>query len=230
MFGINVKIYFSCLRQRTLFIFIFFQLFFNTPILAQVRLPGEIFPPDKLFVLEEPRDWQDTNEIMDRLQIKAGDIVADIGAGSGYFTIPLAKRVGDKGMVFAEDIQIEMVNYVSKKVEELEVDNVRVVFGNPDDPSLLDNFFNIVFLANTYHELEKPFLMLENIRKDLRYYGRLAIIDWDPTQKAPFGPQKKDKVTDHIVIKEVQSVGFELIEKHNFMPYHYFLVFKKSNN
>ncbi len=230
MFGINVKNYFSCLRERTLFIFIFFQLFFNTPILAQVRLPGELFPPDKLFVLEEPRDWQDTNEIMDRLQIKAGDIVADIGAGSGYFTIPLAERVGSKGMVFAEDIQIEMVNYVSKKIDGLEIDNVRVVFGKPDDPSLLDNFFNIVFLANTYHELEKPFMMLKNIRKDLRYYGRLAIIDWDPTKKAPFGPQKKDKVPDHIVIKEVERVGFELIEKHNFMPYHYFLVFRRNKS
>ncbi len=219
---------FQKLKQKTLPILILLQIFFHTPLVAQTRLPGKIFPPDKLFVLEEPRNWQDTKEIMDRLHIKAGDIVADIGAGSGYFTIPLAGRVGGKGMVFAEDIQIEMINYITKKIETLELNNVRVIFGKPDDPSLLDNFFNIVFLANTYHELEKPFMMLKNIRKDLRYYGRLAIIDWDPTKKSPFGPQKKDKVPDHIVIKEVESVGFELIEKHNFMPYHYFLVFKKS--
>jgi ubiquinone/menaquinone biosynthesis C-methylase UbiE len=193
-----------------------------------VRLPGKIFPPDKLFVLEEPRNWQDTKEIMERLHIKTGDIVADIGAGSGYFTIPLAKRVGDMGMVFAEDIQIEMVNYITKKIEALEMNNVRVIFGKPDDPSLLDNFFNIVFLANTYHEMEKPFLMLKNINKDLRYYGRLAIIDWDPTKKPPFGPLTEDKVPEDTVIKEVESVGFDLIEKHNFMPYHYFLVFKKK--
>jgi ubiquinone/menaquinone biosynthesis C-methylase UbiE len=230
MFDINLKICSSFLRHKTLFIFIFLQLFFHAPILAQVRFPAEIFPPDKLFVLEEPRDWQDTNEIMDRLHIKEGDIVADIGAGSGYFTIPLAKRVGGNGMVFAEDIQIEMVNYVSKKVEELEMKNIRVIFGKPDDPSLLDNFFNLAFLANTYHELEKPFLMLKNIRKDLRYYGRLAIIDWDPSKKSPFGPQIEDKVPEDTVIKEVESVGFDLIEKHNFMPYHYFLVFKKSNS
>ncbi len=230
MFSINLNNYFSCLKQKTLLIFIFFQFFFHTPIVAQVRFPGEIFPPDKLFVLEELRDWQDTNEIMDRLHIKTGDIVADIGAGSGYFTIPLAKRVGDKGMVFAEDIQIEMVNYVSKKVDGLEMKNVRVIFGKPDDPSLLDNFFNLVFLANTYHELQKPFLMLKNIRKDLRYYGRLAIIDWNPTKKTPFGPPIEHKVPEDTVVKEVESVGFELIEKHNFMPYHYFLVFKKSNS
>ncbi len=228
MFGINIKFYFSCLKQTTLLVLILLQLFFHTPLVAQTRLPGKIFPPDKLFVLEEPRDWQDTNEIMDRLNIKTGDIVADIGVGSGYFTIPLAKRVGNNGMVFAEDIQIEMINYVSKKVEGLEMKNVRVIFGKPDDPSLLDNFFNLVFLANTYHELEKPFSMLKNISKDLRYYGRLAVIDWDPSKKPPFGPLKEDKVPEHIVIKEVESVGFDLIEKHNFMPYHYFLVFKKK--
>ncbi len=131
-------------------------------------------------------------------------------------------------MVFAEDIQIEMVNYITKKIEALEMNNVRVIFGKPDDPSLLDNFFNIVFLANTYHEMEKPFLMLKNIIKDLRYYGRLAIIDWDPTKKPPFGPPIEWKVPEYTVIKEVESVGFDLIEKHNFMPYHYFLVFKKK--
>ncbi len=221
---------FSYLRQKTLLIFIICQLSIQTSLVAQVRLPGKLFPPDKLFVLEEPRDWQDTKEIMDRLHIKTGDIIADIGAGSGYFTIPLATRVGSKGMVFAEDIQIEMINYITRKIEGLKMNNVRVIFGKPDDPSLLDNFFNLAFLANTYHELQKPFLMLNNIRKDLRYYGRLAIIDWDPAKKSPFGPLTEDKVPEGTVIKEVESAGFNLIEKHNFMPYHYFLVFKKSNS
>ena len=214
-------------------ILIFLALFlplFSTYISAQVRSPGELFPPDKIFLLEEPRDWQDTEEIMARLHLGAGDIVADIGAGSGYFTLPLASRVGDKGLVFAEDIQIEMINYISRKVEKLDLKNVRVIFGKPEDPSLLDNFFNLVFLANTYHELEKPFLMLENIKKDLRYSGRLAIIDWDPAKRSPFGPPIEEKVPENTVINELERAGFELIEKHNFMPYHYFLVFRKKNH
>ncbi len=213
-------------------ILIFLALFlplFSTYISAQVRSPGELFPPDKIFLLEEPRDWQDTEEIMARLHLGAGDIVADIGAGSGYFTLPLASRVGDKGLVFAEDIQIEMINYISRKVEKLDLKNVRVIFGKPEDPSLLDNFFNLVFLANTYHELEKPFLMLENIKKDLRYSGRLAIIDWDPAKRSPFGPPIEEKVPENTVINELERAGFELIEKHNFMPYHYFLVFRKKS-
>jgi arsenite methyltransferase len=70
---------------------------------------------------------------------------------------------------------------------------------------------------------------LENIKKDLRYSGRLAIIDWDPAKQSPFGPPIDVKVPENTIIKEVERVGFELIEKHNFMPYHYFLVFKKKS-
>ena len=226
--GLKVKSMTKCLCQYTLLILIPSLPFFVKPLSAFERHHGTLFPPDKIFLLEEPRDWQDTEEILDRLRINPGDKIADIGAGSGYFTIPLALRVGDKGIVFAEEIQIEMVNYISKKVEKLGLNNIRVVFGKVEDPSLLDNFFNLVFLANTYHELEKPLLMLENIRKDLKYNGRLAIIDWDPAIKPPFGPPMDMKVSKNTVIKEVERIGFDLIEKHNFMPYHYFLVFKKK--
>ena len=225
----KVKNIMPYLRQNPLLILILFIPFYSTILSAQERRSGRLFPPDKIFLLEEPRDdWQNTEEIMERLRINTGDIVADIGAGSGYFTIPLASRVGDKGMVFAEEIQIEMVNYISKKVERLGLNNVRVVFGKAEDPSLLDDFFNLVFLTNTYHELEKPLLMLENIRKDLRYNGRLVIIDWDPAIKSPFGPPIDMRVSESTVIKNVERIGFDLIEKHRFMPYHYFLVFRKK--
>ena len=223
-----VKNILPLLMQKALLFLAFSLPLFSTHISAQERLPGELFPPDKIFLLEEPRDWQDTEAILDRLHLEAGDVVADIGAGSGYFTAPLASRVGNKGLVFAEDIQIEMINYISEKVDALELSNVKVIFGKTEDPSLLDNFFDLVFIANTYHELEKPFLMLENIKKDLRYYGKLAIIDWDPTKQAPFGPLIEDKVPENIVIREVERAGFELIDKHQFLPYHYFLIFRKK--
>jgi hypothetical protein len=110
-----VKNKFPCSMHKVLLFLAIFLPFISSHLSAQERLPGDLFPPDKIFLLEEPRDWQYTEEIMERLHLKTGDIVADIGAGSGYFTIPLASRVGEKGMVFAEDIQIEMINYLSKK-------------------------------------------------------------------------------------------------------------------
>ena len=225
-----VKNRLPCLTQRVLLFLALFLPLFSSHLSARESPPENLFPPDKIFLLEEPRDWQNTEEIMEKLHLKTGDIVADIGAGSGYFTIPLASRVGEEGLVFAEDIQIEMINYISKKVEALKLKNVRVIFGKTEDPSLLDNFFDLAFLANTYHELEMPYKLLENIRKDLRYFGRLAIIDWDPAKKASFGPPIEEKIPEDTVIKEIERTGFELIEKHNFMPYHYFLIFKKKNN
>ena len=84
------------LSQKAFYTFVLFISFSSTLLFSQERLPGMLFPPDKIFLLEEPRDWQDTVEIMERLHLKAGDIVADIGAGSGYFTIPFSSKVGRK--------------------------------------------------------------------------------------------------------------------------------------
>ena len=198
----------------------------STLLSAQERRPGKLFPPEKIYILEEPREWQEIDEIMYRMRIRAGDVVADIGAGSGYFTIPLARRVGGEGLVYAEDIQKGMVDYISKKVEKLEMKNIRIILGKIEDPTLPDNSLNHAFIANTYHEVEKPILLLENIKKDLRSDGRLVIIDWDPEKESPFGPPKEERVPIDTVIKEAEDVGFNFLEKHDFMPYHYFLIFK----
>ncbi|ODS34674.1 MAG: putative methyltransferase [Candidatus Scalindua rubra] len=206
----------------------FVILLFTYTTTAEERKAGRLFPPEKIHILEEHREWQDTEEIMARLKINIGDVVADIGAGSGYFTIPLARRVGTEGLVYAEDIQKGMVDFISKKVEKLEMKNIRTVLGIIEDPTLPDNSLNIAFVANTYHELERPLLLLENIKNDLRLNGKLVIIDWDPAKKSPFGPPKEVRVPEDIVIKEVQEIGLYLLEKHNFMPYHYFLIFKKK--
>ncbi len=198
-----------------------------TSLSAQERQPGRLFPPEKIDILERPREWQDADEIMYRMRIRKGDVVADIGAGSGYFTIPLAVKVGAEGGVYAEDIQKEMTDYISKKVKKLRLKNIRVILGKVEDPLLPDNSLNHAFIANTYHSLAKPILLLNNLKKDLRSHGKLVIIDWDPTKTPLFGPPKEVKVPVDTVIKEVEGVGFKFIEKHDYMPYHYFLIFKR---
>ncbi len=197
-----------------------------TPLSAQVRRPGRLFPPEKLDILERPREWQDIDEIIYRMRIRKGDVVADIGAGSGYFTIPLARKVGTEGRVYAEDIQKEMIDYISQKVEKLQLKNIRIILGKVEDPLIPNNSLNHAFIANTYHELAMPFLLLKNLKKDLRSHGKLTIIDWDPTKYPFFGPPKEEKIPVDTVIKEAEQAGFRLLEKHDFMPYHYFLIFK----
>jgi ubiquinone/menaquinone biosynthesis C-methylase UbiE len=213
--------------QKGLVILILLLASFCPPLSAQERRPGRLFPPERMQVLEEPRQWQDAEEVMDKLGLKRGDVVADIGAGTGYFTLPMANRVGAKGLVYAEDVQQAMVDYLSKKIDTLELGNIKVVLGKAEDPSLPENSLDLALLANTYHEVEKPLPLLENIEKDLKAGGRLVIIDWDPEKESPIGPPKSERVPRDTVIKEVEERGFTLLESHNFMPYHYFLVFKK---
>jgi len=203
-------------------------LSFCLSLLAQDKRPGPLFPPEKLHILEKPREWQDIDKIMYNMRIRSGDVVADIGAGSGYFTVPFAKKTGNEGLVYAEDIQKEMINYISQKVAKLQIKNIKTILGNVEDPAIPDNSLNFAFIANTYHELEKPLLLLKNVRKDLRSHGKLVIIDWDPKKDAPFGPPKEVKIPEETVIKEAEETGFYFIEKHDFMPYHYFLIFKKK--
>ncbi len=218
----------STSKYKSKFILILFLVLYSlcTPLSAQKIRPGRLFPPEKLHILEQPREWQDIDEIMYRMRLRTGDAVADIGAGSGYFTIPFARKVGTEGLVYAEDIQQEMLDYISKKVDELEIKNIRIVLGKVDDPLIPNNSIDHAFIANTYHELARPLLLLKNLKNDLRSDGKLVIIDWDPTKECPFGPPLEEKVPEDIVIKEAEDSSFNFLEKHDYMPYHYFLIFK----
>ena len=218
----------STAKYKTNFILILVLVLSSlcTPLSAQEKRPWKLFPPEKIDILERPREWQDIDEIMYRMRIRKGDVVADIGAGSGYFTIPLARKVGAEGRVYAEDIQKEMTDYISQKVKKLQLKNIRIILGRVENPLIPNNSLNHAFIANTYHELERPLLLLNNIRKDLRSHGKLTIIDWDPTKSVTFGPPIEAKVPVDTVIKEAEQAGFRLMEKHDFMPYHYFLIFK----
>ncbi len=213
---------------KFLIILISLWLSFCLPLLAQDKRPARLFPLEKLQILEKPREWQDIYKIMYNMRIRSGDVVADIGAGSGFFTVPLAKKVGNEGFVYAEDIQKGMVDYISQKVAKLKMKNIRTILGKVEDPAIPNNSLDFAFIANTYHELEKPLLLLKNVRKDLRPHGKLVIIDWDPKKDAPFGPPKEVKIPEETAIKEAEKTGFYFIEKHDFMPYHYFLIFKKK--
>jgi SAM-dependent methyltransferase len=219
----------STAKYKTKFILILILALSSlcTSLSAQEREPGRLFPPEKIYILERPRKWQDIDEIMYRMRIRKGDVVADIGAGSGYFTIPLAGKVGAEGRVYAEDIQKEMTDYISQKVKKLRLRNIRVILGKVEDPLIPNNSLNHAFIANTYHALANPILLLENLKNDLRSHGKLVIIDWDPTKDPLFGPPKEVKVPVDTVIKEAEGVGFKFLEKHDYMPYHYFLIFKR---
>jgi len=133
---------------------------------------------------EEERDrLNEAGEVMNRAGIKPGMTVADIGAGEGYYTIRLSRRVGKDGRVLAEDIIPEVRDALAQRVSRERLDNVSVRLGEPADPKLPDNSFDRVLMVHMYHEIESPYEFLWRMRPSLRADGRVVVVDSNrPTQ------------------------------------------------
>ncbi len=157
--------------------------------------------------LEKTRDqWQKPNEIFQALGVQPGWTVADIGAGSGYFTFLLSKRVGQSGQVLAVDTNPTAITYLKQKIAEQRLRNVLTVLSNEKDPLLLSQTLDLALVVETYHEFRFPIQMLAGIRGALKRGGLLCIID------SPRSPQEKKEhaIPKEVVIEEVQANGFIL--------------------
>ncbi len=205
---------------------------------AAQSTPGQasrhaLFPPKDLGLLESPdRDiWQKPEQVMDALGIADGSKVADIGAGSGYFTIRLARRVGPNGIVWAEDVQPAMLEAIKRRVAKdvaRDIRNVVAVNGTSSDPMLPENSVDAVLILDTYQEIVQdgnPLLFLQNVRKALRPGGRVGMIDYkkDGGGPGPDGP-RPDPDT---VIAVAEQAGLRLMKRETFLPFQFFLVFVK---
>ncbi len=160
--------------------------------------------------------------VMDIVGIKPGTTVADIGAGSGWFTVRAAKRAGPTGMVYAEDINPEYVAHIDRRVKNEGLQNVRTILGKEDDPLLPASSVDSVLLLKVYHEIAQPVRLLQNLRNSLKPGARVGIID------------RNGKGDDHgidrkVVIEEAAQAGYELAEQYDFVKrdrVDYFLVFR----
>jgi ubiquinone/menaquinone biosynthesis C-methylase UbiE len=189
---------------------------------------GRLFPPQDLGLLEGPdRDeWQRPGQIMDALGIAEGSVVADIGAGGGWFTIRLARRVGPNGVVYAEDIQRQMLEATSRRVTREGLRNVRTVLGTSEDPALPAGSLDAVLLVDTYHELENPVALLRNIAKSLKPAGRVGVVDFKKDGLGP-GPAIEDRPSQDAIVRDAQSAGLTLVRREASLPYQFFLIFSR---
>lgn len=177
-----------------------------------------------LAIFEEPdRDEKlQVNRVMDLLGIKAGSHVADIGAGSGWFTVRCARRIGSSGVVYAVEINRAYVQHIKKRAVKEKLPNIRTILGKTDDPLLPKESIDAVLLLKTYHEIAKPIPFLRKVRDAMRPDVRLGIID------------RKGVGTDHgldadVVIKEAAAAGFKLVAQYDFVKsddVDYFLIFE----
>ena len=191
---------------------------------------GRLFPPENLPELEGPdRDvWQRPDQIMDALNIAEGSVVADLGAGSGWFTIRLARRVGPNGRVYAVDIQPQMIEVINRRVprENLNYNNVITRLGTADDPDLPVGEIDAVLIVDAYHEMERPVAQLRNAARALKPDGRLGIVEFTMAGGGP-GPPMEERVDPERVIREASEAGLRLVDQPKFPRYQYMLVFAK---
>jgi len=186
---------------------------------------GRLFPPQELGQLEGPdRDeWQQPERVMDALSIADGSHVADLGAGGGWFTIRLARRVGPNGRVYAEDVQQPMIDAVDRRVKREGFRNVETILGGFTDPRLPVGAVQAALLVGVYGQIREPVVFLANVRRGLKPAGRLGIVDFKP---GGFGPGPDDnRVSPDTIIRDAGQAGLRLVSHERFLRYQYLLVF-----
>ncbi|HZA53384.1 MAG TPA: class I SAM-dependent methyltransferase [Candidatus Udaeobacter sp.] len=183
-------------------------------------------PKSYIGALEDPkRDaYQKPREVLTALGLKSGEIIADIGAGSGYFTFRLAQPVGDKGRIYAVDVSPDMILHINRRVRELKATNVVSILADPDDPLLLDASIDRFFFSDSWHHIEAQTKYLSLVKRMLKPGGEVVMIDFHK-KDLPVGPPLQMKIAREDVIRQMETNGFRLAKEHTFLPYQYFLVF-----
>jgi len=183
-------------------------------------------PKAYIGALEDPkRDaYQKPHEVIHALGLKPGEVIADIGAGSGYFTFHLARHVGEKGKVYAVDISPDMILHINRRIREAKATNVVSVLAEPADPLLPDQSVNRFFICDVWHHVENQTKYLSLMKKMLKPGGEIVMIDFHK-KELPFGPPLQMKIAREDLIRQMASNGFRLTKEHTFLPYQYFLVF-----
>jgi len=177
--------------------------------------------------LERPGRERDerTDLLVAALPVEADDAVADIGAGTGYFSFRVAERVPD-GVVYAVDIQQEMLDEIERRKRERGVDNIDTLLGRVDDPGLGEQSSDLIFIVDAYHEFSHPREMGEAMYKALRPGGRLIVVE-DRAESNPSSSGKLHNMTEAQARKEITALGFSWLRTESFLPQQHFLVFQK---
>jgi cyclopropane fatty-acyl-phospholipid synthase-like methyltransferase len=164
------------------------------------------------------------NRVMDLLGIEPGKSVADIGAGSGWFTVRAAHRLADSQTVYAVDINPKAIQYIEERGKKEQLRNIKTILSTPDDPQLPAESVDAVMLLKTYHEVAHPVTLLSNLRASLRPGARIGIIDRN-------GNGENHGVNKDVVIREAADAGYELVDSQDFVKadgMDYFLIFTRK--
>ena len=177
---------------------------------------------------EDREKFEQPEKVLDALNIRPGMTVADVGAGNGYFTLRLARRVKDTGRVFAVDIQPAMLDLLKKSRDRAGLKNIELVLGTETDADLPPAAVDLALLVDVYHEFQRPEEMITTIRAALKPEGVLVLVEYrgeDPS--VPIKPEHK--MTVEQVLREIEPMGFRLRKKLDFLPWQHIFIFEKRD-
>jgi predicted methyltransferase len=170
------------------------------------------------------------HDIVNALRLKPGMAVADIGAGTGFYTHLFAKQVGNSGQIYAVDISENFVQNILRAAKAQGLDNVKGIVNNQQNTKLPTNSVDLAFICDTYHHFEYPQTILASIHQALRPGGQLIIIDFRKQHGVSSGwVMSHVRANEATVIREVESTGFRLTEKSQLLHENYFLKFTKND-
>jgi ubiquinone/menaquinone biosynthesis C-methylase UbiE len=184
-------------------------------------------PRAYMAALDDPArdDYQMPDAVVRAMALREGEVVADIGSGTGYFTVRFARAVGEEGRVYAVDISPDMVRHLNRRLRDADIRNVVTVLAVPDDPLLFEDSVDRVVIVNTWHHIRDQPAYLEKLKRILRPGGQVVHIDFQK-RDTPVGPPTEEKIAREDLVAQMEAAGFRLTAEHDFLPYQYFLVFE----
>jgi SAM-dependent methyltransferase len=193
---------------------------------GMAQQPHGLFPPENLGLLEGPdrAEWQKPEQIMDALAIADGAVVADIGAGAGWFTIRLARRVGPNGVVYAQDVQRQMLDAIRRRVGREGLRNVQTRLGAGSNPNLPLGMLDAVLVVDVYPEVEDRIAFLRNLAAALEPNGRIGIVNYKLGRGGPGpAPTEGTRVEQSVVEADAARAGLKVLSR-AVLTYQYLLV------
>ena len=199
------------------------------------RKPARILPAEMAGILlsEGREETEQPEKILDRMNLKDGDLIVDLGCGNGFYTLRLAPRVAPHGHVLAVDIQQGMLDQLADRRAQTEFTNIYPILGKPDDPLLPLGKADWILMVDVYHEFAEPEKMLAKIREALAPDGKVALLEYraeedqDP-EKMPAMIPRDHKMTVEEVMREWTPAGFKLVERLEFLPAQHYFIFEKE--
>lgn len=185
---------------------------------------SHIFDPKNIEVLEseERKTWQNPDEILAQLDLKPDYVVADLGCGSGYFSVPISRKVKK---VYGIDVQQEMLDYLEQKVRKQNISNIKTVLSHGNNIPLEDESVDLLLTVNTLHEFHDKEKTAKEIQRVIKHNGKAVIVDF-VKKETTRGPPVKIRVSQQQAIELFEKEGLKFLKSHS-LPYHYLLIFQR---